>query len=189
MSKYYHTKESVDEYINMSAGINGLNIITELKKYLSLNSKILELGSGPGSDYEILDKDFNITGSDMSMEFIDRLKSKYPEGKFLNLDAVTLNTDLQFSSIYSNKVLIHLNDAELESSVVNQHKILNQHGIICHSFWKGDGFETFKGLFVNYQNEKKLRYLFEKKFDIISFNTYKEFETDDSIFMIAKRKE
>ena len=45
----------------------------------------------------------------------------------------------------------------LIDSVKKQYEILNSDGIICHSFWKGEGSEIFKGLFVNYHNETTLK--------------------------------
>jgi len=60
-------------------------------------------------------------------------------------------------------------------------------GIICLSFWKGEGSEFFKEMFVNYHNEKSLRDSFEDGFEILSLTSYKEFEEEDSILLIAKK--
>jgi 2-polyprenyl-3-methyl-5-hydroxy-6-metoxy-1,4-benzoquinol methylase len=60
------------------------------------------------------------------------------------MDASKLETELAFDGIYSNKVLHHLNNEELKNSVKRQSEILNPKGIICHSFWKGEGSEIFK---------------------------------------------
>ena len=89
---------------------------------------------------------------------------------------------------YSNKVMHHLNDNELNDSIKRQHEILNSNGIICHSFWKGEGSEIFKGLFVNYHTEVNLKKIFKENFEIISIESYKEFEDNDSILLIGKKK-
>jgi ubiquinone/menaquinone biosynthesis C-methylase UbiE len=112
----------------------------------------------------------------------------YPNDEFLNLDAVTIDTNRTFDCIYSNKVLHHLKDKELEDSIKRQYRIVKSKGIICHSFWKGEDFEIFKGLYVNYQNEKKLKHFFKDYFEIISIISYQEFEEGDSLLVIGKKK-
>ena len=185
---YYNTPKSVQEYIRLSDGIDGSHLIDKLRPYLSSSSSILELGSGPGKDWEILNETYNITGSDLSEEFIKHLKSRYPKGNFIDLDAITIKTDLMFDVIYTNKVLHHLNDKELNQSVKKQSEILNDDGIICHSFWKGEGSEVFNGLFINYHNEASLRSQFKKYFEIVLMERYQEFEEDDSFLLIAKKR-
>jgi len=80
---YYKTKESVEEYIELAKGVNGKNLISKLEQVLPSGSKLLELGSGPGSDWEILSKSYKITGSDFSKEFLDHLIVKHPNEEFV----------------------------------------------------------------------------------------------------------
>ncbi len=185
---YYKTKESVDEYTRLAEGYNGLQLIEKLKKLLPKNSSLLEVGSGPGSDFKILDEIYNVTGSDNSIEFLKCLITKYPTSTFLELDAVTLDTNNVYDGIYSNKVLHHLTDEELESSIEKQHKILSPEGIICHSFWKGEGSEVFKGLYVNYHSQLEIKKYFESQFETIFLEDYTEFDENDSILYIGKKK-
>jgi 2-polyprenyl-3-methyl-5-hydroxy-6-metoxy-1,4-benzoquinol methylase len=185
---YYQTKESVEEYIKLAIGVDGRQLIKKLKKYLLPNSCLLEIGSGPGTDFQLLKKDFRVVGSDYSSEFLRRLMAIHINDKFLQLDAITLETKSKFDGIYSNKVLQHLTDNELKKSIKRQSAILNPGGIICHSFWKGEGDEIFNGLLVNYQSGKSLRSLFERYFVILLLEEYKEFEEEDSILLIAKKK-
>jgi trans-aconitate methyltransferase len=186
--KYYHTKESVEEYIRLAKDVNGKNLIDKLKEHIPLESQLLELGSGPGTDWEILSKDFVVTGSDYSEEFLGHLRTKHPNAQFLHLDASTLETSQKFDAIYSNKVLHHLTDQQLKQSIQRQRNILNANGIICHSFWAGEGDEIFKGMFVNYHTKQALDKLFSTDFQILEMESYAEFETDDSILLIAKMK-
>lgn len=184
---YYKNKESVKEYIRLAKDVNGGAIIEKLKPFLPAKSKILEIGSGPGTDWNILNKDYNVTGSDNSKEFLAHLISSNPNGSFKELDAITLKTDEKFDGIYSNKVMHHLSDADLLNSISRQHKILKGGGMICHSFWKGEGSEYFKGLFVNYHTETTLRTFFEKHFNIVLIEEYAEFEEGDSLFLIGNK--
>ncbi|MEO1259556.1 MAG: class I SAM-dependent methyltransferase [Bacteroidota bacterium] len=185
---YYHTKESVDEYIELAKDVNGRQLIVKLLTFLPASSSLLELGSGPGTDWGILDEHYQVTGSDNSAEFIGRLKIRHPGAEFLILNAVTLEIEKEFDGIYSNKVLHHLNDMELKDSIKRQYEVLNNNGIICHSFWKGEGTEVFKGLFVNYHTEHALVSFFEEYFEILLLERYAEFEDGDSVLLIGRKK-
>ncbi|MBI9060847.1 MAG: class I SAM-dependent methyltransferase [Marinilabiliaceae bacterium] len=185
---YYKTKASVEEYIQLAKDVNGKKLIEKLRKVLPARSGLLELGSGPGTDWRLLNEIYQVTGSDNSSEFLKHLRANNPHGEFFELDAITLETDHTFEGIFSNKVMIHLRDEELQASIKRQSQILGPDGIICHSFWKGEGTEIFKGLFVNYQNEKRLKKLFDNNFEILSIESYAEFEADDSLLLIGKKK-
>ena len=186
--EFYKIKETVEQYINSAKGFDGKLLIEKMKDVLPSDSIVLEIGSGPGTDWNILKEDYIVIGSDNSKVFINYLVDEYPNGKFLELDAVSLNTNLKFDGIYSNKVLHHLNNDELKKSIKRQSEILNSNGIICHSFWKGEGFEVFKGLFVNYHNETSLKEFFDNYFEVLLIETYKEFDEGDSILLIGRRK-
>ncbi|MEO9483964.1 MAG: methyltransferase domain-containing protein [Ekhidna sp.] len=185
---YYQTKASVDEYIKHAEGINGADLIEKLKRFLPAGSKVLELGTGPGADWEILSADYQVTGSDFSKEFLKRLMLKEPNAEFLELDASSIITDKKFDCIYSNKVLHHLKDEELVKSINRQRKVLKPAGIVCHSFWKGQGSEVFNGLFVNNHQKEELISYFEVFFDMLLIELYTEFDSNDSILLIAQKK-
>lgn len=186
-NEYYLQKETVKEYIKMAEGVDSQALIVEFTKHLPEHARVLELGTGPGTDYLLLKEKFEVTSSDFSSEFLNHLKHSFPDDNFLQLDASTLETDLVFDGIYSNKVLQHLSNDELKSSVLQQTKKLTRGGIICHSFWKGEGDEIFKGMFVNYQNQSSLESLFSPYFKILKLEEYKEFDANDSIFLIAEK--
>ncbi len=186
--EYYHTKDSVKEYIQLAKDVNGRELIFRLQEHLPSGAALLELGSGPGTDWRILCEHFKATGSDYSEEFLEHLKSANPDGEFLLLDATTLDTEQKFDGIYSNKVLHHLKDEEFVASIHRQSEILNPGGVICHSFWRGEGSEIFKGMFVNYHEEKGLRKEFGRYFDVVLLERYREFEADDSLLLIARLK-
>jgi len=189
MGKYYHTKASVDEYIKQARGHNGRYAIMKLRKYLPDGSSLLELGSGPGTDWQILQQYYKITGSDNSAEFLKYLRANFEEGEFLLLDASSLNIPSRFDAIYSNKVLHHLEDKSLEASIQRQWKHLNPGGVVCHTFWNGEDSEIYNDLFVNYHTESGIRILFGNYFDPLAIRFYKEFEKGDSILYIGKKKE
>lgn len=185
---YYKSKKSVEEYIELAKDVDGSILIDQLKQILPTDSFVLEIGSGPGTDWEILNELYTVIGSDNSTEFIKHLIRKFPKGKFLELDAISLKTDLRFDGIFANKVMHHLKDEELINSVKRQFEILNSDGIVCHSFWKGEGSEVFKGLFVNYHSERTLKKVYQNYFEILAIEDYKEFEDNDSLLLIGRKK-
>lgn len=185
---YYHTEESVNEYIELAKEVNSQPLINRLTAFLSTGASVLELGSGPGTDWNLLSKHYAVTGSDYSTVFLEHLQEQFPSGTFLELDAANLQTDLTFDAIYSNKVLHHLSDKDLGLSVRAQVKVLNPGGMICHSFWKGEGDENFKGMFVNYHSEQSLKDIFGEQFEIMVLEPYQEFEEGDSLFLIGRIK-
>jgi len=186
---YYKTKETVDEYIRLAKDVNGGDLIEKLKVFLPSDASLLEIGTGPGTDWNILKEDYKLVGSDNSPEFLKHLNTNYPKGTFLELDAITLNTNQKFEGIYSNKVMHHLKDNELVDAIKRQSEVLQSDGIICHSFWRGEGSEVFKGLFVNYHTEQSLKDYFEAYFEILMIEFYAEFEEADSLLLIAKKRE
>ncbi len=124
--RYYFTPDSVREYISMSEGFDGSCFIHKLDEYLDKTSHILELGSGPGRDLAILNRKYQVTGSDISPYFIEYCKNNMPEAEILLLDAVSIDTDRSFDAIFSNKVLQHFTDKEILRSVQRQAEILNK---------------------------------------------------------------
>lgn len=186
-TNYCLTKESVDEYIQLAKN-NSSGLINKLKTYLPQGSSLLEIGSGPGTDFQILKKDYQVIGSDFSEDFLGHLRTNNPKDEFLNLNAISLDTNKVFAGIYSNKVLQHLSDQGLKSSIKRQVGILQDGGIICHSFWKGEGDEIFKGMLVNYQNVATLEKLFSEQYEILTLEEYAEFDAGDSILLIAQKK-
>jgi len=189
MGNYYHSKESVDEYIKMARGHDGKKIILKMKDFLPAGSHVLEIGSGPGTDWKLLRKHYQVIGSDQSKVFLNHLKTSNPEGEFHELDAASLLIDRKFHGIYSNKVLHHLEDRALEESVKRQFEILHPGGIICHTFWHGQDSEVFNEMFVNYHTDEGISLLFGAYFDPLLIKFYKEFDPHDSFLYMGKKKE
>ncbi len=180
-------KKNVREYIESRAGMDGGFLIEILKKYLEPDSTVLELGIGAGKDFEILSETFKVTGSDNSPLFLDIYKQKNPDADLILLDAATLETDRKFDCIYSNKVLHHLTENNLKKSFKKQKYLLNQNGILFHTFWRGKKKDTFQDLqFIQYQTDQ-LENLISNDFELIEVNTYKEMLAEDSIYLVLQK--
>ncbi len=188
VTTFYHKKENVEEYIKISKGFDGSDLIEELKNHLASGSSVLELGMGEGKDLDILANTYKVTGSDYSDAFLDLYKEKNPDSDLVQLDAITLQINKKFDGIYSNKVLHHLHEDELKQSISRQAEILNPNGVILHSFWRGSGIEEFDEMFAMHYMENDLIPLFEKEFKILEIRSYKEMEEDDSLFVVAQKR-
>lgn len=185
---FYDDINNVNQYLEMAAGYDAKQLTCTFAKYLKPDDSILELGSGPGKDYDLLSQTYDVTASDASTVFVELLKAKYPDGKVLELDAVSIETNRAYDAVFSNKVLQHLSKEDLKASIISQSHVLSEDGILFHSFWYGSGEETFDGLRFVYYDEKELQNLFEAYFDILDMKRYSEMEEDDSIYIVAKRK-
>ncbi len=185
---FYDNSENIDKYIDMCTEYDGTLLYSELEKFLSKGSSLLELGSGPGFDLDYLSSIYRVIASDLSEEFIKRLKIKFHNIPVLKLNATNINLHQKFDCIFSNKVLHHLTREELELSLNSQFINLNPKGIIAHTFWLGSEDQEIEGLLFKYYRESELTEIVSKKFNVLSKVCYREFEDSDSLFIIAQVK-
>jgi SAM-dependent methyltransferase len=184
---YFLNEKNVNDYIKIADGYDGRSLIEILKNFLPAGASVLELGMGPGKDLDILSKSYKVTGSDYSPVFLDLYREKNKNADLLLLNAVTLETNRTFDCIYSNKVLMHLTREELARSFKRQKEILNDNGILLHSFWKGSKEEAYDGLrFIYYSEDELLEFV--KDFELLEIATYKEISKNDSIYIVLKKK-
>ena len=69
-----------------------------------------------------------------------------------------------------------------------QHAVLNDDGLILHSFWHGEGENTFNDLRLVYHNEKDLTAMLEDGFDIVALERHAKQAEGDSIYVLARKK-
>ena len=172
----------------MVDGYDGTELINELRNFLKDGSTVLEIGMGPGVDLDILKNYYKVAGSDSSKIFVERYKKQHPESDVFLLDVTDIKLDRKFDCIYSNKVLIHLTKEDCLKSLKLQKMVLNPGGILFHSFWQGDKVEEHHGLLFTYYNEDKIRSMVKDDYNILKIQKYKEFEKDDSIYIILQKK-
>lgn len=185
---FYDKKENIENYIRFTPSHDGSVLVRVLEKNLPAGSTVLELGIGPGKDFDLLEKSYNVTGSDSSKEFLDWNRKRNERADLMLLDARSLETDRHFDCIYSNKVLIHLTRQELVDSLNRQHEILNENGLLMHSFWHGSKEEEYFGLRINFYTEQELIDLFDDLFDVLDIHRHAKMAADDSVYVLARKK-
>lgn len=184
---YYEDDENIDHYIEMSQDVNGAALIQILRQYVPHRGSVLELGMGPGKDLLLLDQYFRVTGSDLSLNFLQRFKSRHPDFDVIQLDARDFEIKPLFDGIYSNKVLQHLTRDELSQSFRVQLNSLARRGILMHSFWYGEGEDQTDGLLSTYYTEQSLTERISKAFKVLEMTRYSELEADDSLYVVLSR--
>lgn len=185
---YYDDPDHVEEYIAMSEGYDGAELIEQLKPLLPAGKQVLELGMGPGRDLDILAQTYDAIGSDGSEAFLQHYRLRHPDTTLLTLDAAVLQTDIKVDAIYSNKVLHLLTPAELRQSLSQQTRLLNDNGLVLHSFWRGDSEETFHGVYSAYYQADPLTQIFAQTFELLKVGKYTEMEMDDSLWIVARKR-
>lgn len=185
---YYENRANVESYSKFTPSHDGSLLVDALAAWLPEGSSVLELGMGPGKDYRLLSERFSVTGSDFSNTFLQRYREQDPGAELLHLDARTLETDRRFAAIFSNKALIHLSAAELQQSFARQHEVLNDNGVMLHSFWYGEGQQAFGELTLIRHNERDLTAMLEDSFDILALEKHAKMADDDSICLVARKR-
>jgi len=184
---YFYNKKNVKDYISMSEGYDGTDLIEVLKKHLPSDSTLLELGMGPGRDLDILSKIYKTTGSDYSEVFLELYKERNKFSELLELDAVNIQTNRKFDCIYSNKVLHHLTIKDLKKSFIRQSEVLNNNGILFHSFWYGDKEDYHRGLRFVYYNQETISKCIGSEFKVLELKQYDELSEDDSFYIVLRK--
>jgi len=187
--EYYENKEHVEKYIRFTPSHDGSFLIDLLVGALPAGSTVLELGMGPGNDFDVLSRSFEVTGSDFSREFLRLNRARNAEADLLHLDARTLvlDTDRTFDGIYSNKALIHLGREALRESFSRQHAVLNDAGLVLHSFWYGEGEEEYSGLRMVKHTEEELTKMLEGPFNVLDIGRHAKMAENDSVYVLARK--
>ncbi len=185
---YYDHKRNVEKYIEMMAGFDNSELIETVFDNLPAGKSMLELGMGAGVDLALLKKAYTLTGSDRSKAFLDAYKKKDSDIPLLQLDAVKLDTEKTFDYIYSNKVLIHLTDAELKASFKSQAEHLNTGGLVFHTFWFGQDQKHYHGLLFNNHTPEEIIQFAGRWFAPVRDVRYTEMDPDDSFYIVLAKK-
>ncbi len=185
---FFENEDNIKQYLEMTADYDGTWFYEQFKRFIPTMGKVLELGMGPGKDLDSIRQQYDVVGSDYSFVFAELYKRQHPEVKVMVLDAVTIKTKQPFDCIYSNKVLHHLTTDELKKSLARQADVLNNKGMLLHTFWRGSGHDEFQGLRFQYYEQNELRKLFEEHFNIIHIAGYQELKADDSIIVVAQKR-
>ncbi|MBD3156007.1 MAG: methyltransferase domain-containing protein [Candidatus Aenigmarchaeota archaeon] len=116
----------------------------KIDKFLELlpeNSKILDVGCGPGQFTKyFLELGYEVEGIDTSKEMIKIAKNKIKKDIFKIMDLRDLDyPDKSFDGIFASFSLIHIPKKELGLVLNEFHRVLKSDGIIYISVYEGEG--------------------------------------------------
>ena len=102
-------------------------------QYVPKGSKILDAGFGSGRDIAFFKQHYDVTGIDLSQEFVDYVKTNIHQN-VQQMDILNLKFDNEFDAIWACASLVHFNESELHRSFEQFQSILKKHGILYASF-------------------------------------------------------
>ena len=84
-------------------------------------------------------------------------------------------------------MLHHLTKSELKRSLARQKEVLNQDGIVFHTFWKGKITEKKRGLLFVYYQKEQLKKILKHHFDVLELEIFSADEKNDSIYAVLRK--
>ena len=130
-----------DLHIDSSYGIDQFE---RAIKYGVHGGKALDVGCGAGGRFiRILDdRDFSVTGLDVSKEMIRLACSNHPEHEFLHQDICSWETEEKFDFIVAWDSIFHL-PLDMQKPVLSKLcKLLAKGGILIYTFGNAEGEHT-----------------------------------------------
>ena len=95
--------------------------------------------------------------------------------------------DITFLCNSAPSSLLTISLSAIYLAKASKYDVLNDHGIIFHSFWYGQGQEEYHGLLFTYYHEAELREMLEKSFVVLDIQRYTEIDENDSLYVIGKK--
>jgi trans-aconitate methyltransferase len=182
---YFDDEGNVLAYEQMAEGPGGALLVATLEKHLAAGACVLELGMGPGRDLDrLLSAGYLAIGSDVSAPFVERYRERGGRAECQVLDAVTIDTPRRFDAVYSNKVLHHLNEAQLVISLERQLEVSHPNSLLIHSFWRGKKTERHHGMLFTYWETEGLEAVLPTSLGIRASGRYSEIWEDDSLWVL-----
>lgn len=166
--------------------------------YLNNNASILDIGCGTGELLKYYqDKDFTVTGLDVSEEMIKIAKEKVPSSNFVKISIYDIDkVKEKYDGISATFVLVHIPKEKINEVVGKIYERLNKGGIFFTLFTTSlqEGMQpeplddSCKYYAVNYSNEEVVEALKNNNFEILeSIKKDRINETEIGI-VIAKKK-
>lgn len=184
--------------------VKNFNLLPELNEFMHLldpNSKILDLGCGPGHHSKLFKhKGFEVVGVDLSIEMIKIARREVKGVDFKVMDILNLDfEEMTFDAVWASASLLHVPKENMNSVLQNIHSILKNNGYLYLSLKEGEGENTiqdsrYDGLvkFYSYYNVNEIEsFLLNSRFEILNLKVVskREFYDTNSWLHIFCRKE
>ena len=167
MTINYYNKNAEDFFRN-TVNVSLEEIYIKFEKYLSENSRILDLGCGSGRDSKyFLDNNYGVVPVDLSDELIKRAQD-YTGIKVLKKDMLELDFESDFDGIWACASILHIPRKDIKIVFDNCSRALKKNGVMYLSFKYGDHEIEKNGRFFNYYDVESFSQLISStNFDIL----------------------
>lgn len=145
MNKEYYTKH-LNDFINDTTNTDMSTIYKLFEKYLTKQTKILDIGFGSARDMLYFNQNYDVYGIDIVDGFIENAKSKNLKN-ITRLSVLDMNYCNEFNAIWACASLLHINEKDLNVAFKKCSNVLLPNGIMYCSFKYG-----------NFQGERNGRY-------------------------------
>lgn len=109
--------------------------------------KVLDVGCAQGRDVEyFLKKDFDVSGIDFCLPFLELAKKSFPKANFLKMDLTKLDfPDNNFDALWASASFLHVPKIQAPQTLKGFNRVLKPKGIAMISVMSG----TYEGLWEN----------------------------------------
>ena len=104
-------------------------------KYVPIGSKILDAGFGSGRDIAFFKDDYDVTGIDLSEEFVNYVRENIHPNVY-KMDILDLVFEDEFDAIWSCASQVHFDSNKFLTSFDSYHSALKEAGILYVSLKK-----------------------------------------------------
>ncbi|MFA5303559.1 MAG: class I SAM-dependent methyltransferase [Candidatus Nanoarchaeia archaeon] len=183
-----------DSYEKKWGNYKGLEKIADSFISYLKGSRVIDIGCGPGRDSKYFsDKNLDVTGVDLTDNFLKIAKSKVPKADFLKMDMRQLSfNDESFEGVWCNGAFLHIPKYENSATLKEFYRVLKPEGVMYLSVKIGEGEQIVKKdywkgrkLFIYYSQEEIIGLLKNTGFEII--NTIIRNQEEDWINIIARK--
>lgn len=108
-------------------------------EFMPDGAKILDCGCGPGQDSEVFAKlGFNVTGIDITPEFVDMATRRVPEASFIQMDMMEIDLPPDsFDGIWASFSLLHIKQIDISKVLSSLRYIMKINGKIMIALHRG----------------------------------------------------
>jgi len=135
------------DYLNYIKETKDIDMSEQYKlfmKYVPKSSKILDAGFGSGRDISFFKQYYDVTGIDLSGEFVSYVKENIHTNVY-QMDILDLKFDEKFDAIWACASFVHFKLNEFSSALQKIHKILIDGGLVYISLKSNNDKNVFIG--------------------------------------------
>jgi len=157
----YYNQEATSYFTSLRKDEKGSywkNEMLKFNEYLP-NGKVLEIGSGIGSDAKaLINLGYDYTGTDASSELLKIARRRNPSAKFIQRYAHEIESSLgEFDGFWASAVLLHIPKNEMRESLLAISSVLKKYciGFITMKEGAYERVEKKTGRLFTYYNENE----------------------------------